>query len=137
MVVRRDLENLVAVARAIGPRCMHAVTPDRGIELSKVQSIIPFLSGHVPAPPRHHHRLRLAPPLASTVPVASSVQIGFTFLFLKKISVATENGIPAEISRFSGDFDRKEFSNSKFRNFGFPVGISLHFAGIPLLFTEK
>jgi len=59
------------------------------------------------------------------------------FSFLKKNSVATGNDIPAEISRFSGDFDRKEFSNSKFRNFGIPVGISLHFAGIPLLFTEK
>jgi len=51
--------------------------------------------------------------------------------------VSSENGKPAEISWFSGNFDRKEFSNSKFRKFGFPVGISLHFAGIPLLFTEK
>jgi len=67
----------------------------------------------------------------------STFPAGFMFSFLKKNSVATGNGIPAEISRFSGDFDRKEFSNSKFRNFGFPVGISLHFAGILLLFTEK
>jgi hypothetical protein len=51
--------------------------------------------------------------------------------------VATGNGIPAEISRFSGDFDWKEFSNSKFRNFGFPAGISLYFTGIPVHFTEK
>jgi hypothetical protein len=56
---------------------------------------------------------------------------------VRENSVATGNGIPAEISQFFGDFDRKEFSKSKFRNFGFPVGISLHFAGIPLLFTEK
>ena len=69
--------------------------------------------------------------------VASPLGAGFTFSFLKKISVGTGNGIPAEISRFSGDFDWKEFSNSKFRNFGFPAGISLHFTGIPLLFTEK
>ena len=33
--------------------------------------------------------------------------------------MTTGNGIPAEISRFSGNFDRKEVSNSKFRNFGF------------------
>jgi hypothetical protein len=65
------------------------------------------------------------------------VVAGFTFSFWKKISVTTGNGIPAEISRFFGNFDRKEVSNSKFRNFGFPVGISLHFAGILLLFTEK
>ena len=67
----------------------------------------------------------------------NEVAPGFTFSFLKKISVATENGIPAEISRFSGNFDRKELSNSKFRNFGFPAGISLYFTGIPVHFTEK
>jgi len=65
------------------------------------------------------------------------VGAGFTFSSLKKISVGTGNGIPAEISRFSGDFDWKEFSNSKFRNFGFPAGISLYFTGIPVHFTEK
>jgi len=65
------------------------------------------------------------------------LRAGFTFSFLKKISVATGNGIPTEISRFSGIFDRKEFSNSKFRNFGFPAGISLYFTGIPVHFTEK
>jgi len=62
---------------------------------------------------------------------------GFTFSFLKKISVTTGNGIPAEISRFSGNFDRKEFSNSKFRNFGIPAGFSVHLAGFSVLFTEK
>ena len=67
----------------------------------------------------------------------STSPAGFMFSFLKKISVATGNGIPAEISRFSGDFDWKEFSNSKFRNFGFPAGISLYFTGIPVHFTEK
>jgi len=62
---------------------------------------------------------------------------GFTFSFLKKNSVTTGNGIPAEISRFSGNFDRKEFSNSKFRNFGIPAGFSVHLAGFSVLFTEK
>jgi len=62
---------------------------------------------------------------------------GFTFSFLKKISVTTGNGIPAEISRFSGNFDRKEFSNLKFRNFGIPAGFSVHLAGFSVLFTEK
>ena len=62
---------------------------------------------------------------------------GFTFSFLKKISVTTGNGIPAEISRFFGNFDRKEFSNSKFRNFGIPAGFSVHLAGFSVLFTEK
>jgi hypothetical protein len=51
--------------------------------------------------------------------------------------VTTGNGIPAEISRFSGNFDRKEFSNSKFRNFGIPAGFSVHLAGFSVLFTEK
>ena len=62
---------------------------------------------------------------------------GFTFSFLKKNSVTTGNGIPAEISRFSGNFDWKEFSNLKFRNFGIPAGFSVHLAGFSVLFTEK
>jgi hypothetical protein len=67
----------------------------------------------------------------------NGLRSGFTFSFLKKISVTTGNGIPAEISRFSGNFDRKEFSNSKFRNFGIPAGFSVHLAGFSVLFTEK
>ena len=67
----------------------------------------------------------------------STSPAGFMFSFLKKISVAPGNGIPAEISRFSGDFDRKEFSNSKFRNFSFLVGISLHFAWNSVAFHRK
>ena len=62
---------------------------------------------------------------------------GFTFSFSKKISVTTGNSILAEISRFFGNFDRKEFSNSKFRNFGIPAGFSVHLAGFSVLFTEK
>ena len=62
---------------------------------------------------------------------------GLRFRFFKKNSVTTGNGIPAEISRFSGNFDWKEFSNLKFRNFGIPAGFSVHLAGFSVLFTEK